>query len=582
MIKSKLLKIITLLLFFSFAYASDGVVLVETNWGEIPKKKEKIYKENVKAYLSILKEHKKKISNPSYIEFLAESGIGEITQALQPFGYYKPNVKLNIKQKNKNISVKYKISLGKPIIIKKLSVKIVGDGKTNDKFVTQLKKYPLKTGDILEQELYTNFKNKLISTALTYGYFDAKYDDAQIILNEKLTEAEINLTYNTGVRYKFDKTKITQDFLDDDVFQRYLTYKEGDNYSSKIISSLQRDLYNSGYVKLIDVEAKPNKETKTVPVNFKIGRNKNKKYVFAIGYGTDTGARARFDFDWRWVNRRGHNFKSKIFVSQKLVDTGVEYRIPAQKPATDYYKIFANYKEDKRGDLDSKIFNIGGAYHDKVGNLDREFGVKWQQENFKIGNDKGNISLLTPYIHLIYKKSDDPLNTTNGLILDGYVTGAYKGGLSDVSFLQAVAKAKYIKRIKKHKATFKLGTGKTWVTDFHNLPPSYRFFLGGDRTIRGYSYGVVGDYDSSKKVIGGDQMYFGSAEYEYFFKENMAAAVFVDAGDSFSNGSGKLKVGAGVGFHYYSPIGPIKLDFAHGFDEPGDKFRIHFTIGADL
>ncbi len=577
------LKIIILYTFLSICLGAEnnGVVLVDVSWQKTDKEIEESYKENVDAYLSILKENKKQITSSSYIKYLANAGIEEIKQALQPFGYYTPKIKLDYKQNQKDTLVNYNIELGSPVLIKEINIEIIGEGKNDTNFINQLKKYPLKVKDILEQEKYTTFKTELISVALTYGYFDAEYEKAQILLNEELTQATINLVYNSGTRYKFDNAQFDQDFLDGDVFNRYLTFKKGDNYSSKIISSLQRDLYNSGYVKLIDVEAKPNKKTKTVPVNFIIGANKNKMYKFALGYGTDTGARARFDFDWRWVNRRGHSFKSKVFFSQKMIDTGVEYRIPDKIPTTDYYKLFANYKIDKRGDLDSNLFNIGGAYNDKVGNINREFGLKWQQENFKIGNDSGNISLLTPYIHLIYKKADDPLNTKEGLLLDGYIAGGYKGALSDVSFLQAVAKAKYIKRLNKHKVTAKAGLGKTWVDNFHNLPPAYRFFLGGDRTIRGYSFDKIGDYDLSGDVIGGDKMYFASLEYEYFFKEDIAVATFVDAGDSFSNTS-KLKVGAGIGLHYYSPIGPIKLDVAHGFNEPGDKVRIHFTIGADL
>ena len=71
-------------------------------------------------------------------------------------------------------------------------------------------------------------------------------------------------------------------------------------------------------------------------------------------------------------------------------------------------------------------------------------------------------------------------------------------------------------------------------------------------------------------------------EYEYYFKPEWAAAAFVDAGDAYIHDP-KIKVGAGAGVHWQSPVGPIKLDVAHGFDKKyGDKVRLHISIGAEL
>ncbi len=335
---------------------------------------------------------------------------------------------------------------------------------------------------------------------------------------------------------------------------------------------------------MIDINTEPDRDNKRVPVELAITPKKNKKHTFALGYGTDTGARARYDFDWRWVNRRGHSFKSKLFVSERDAETGVVYRIPADHPATDDYRLFANFKKTlDEDDIESTLWNVGGAYRDKNGNLVREFGIKWQQEDFILGNDSGNIALLTPYVRLTYLKADDMLDVKDGLKAQLEVLGAHKNLLSDVSLLQAVAEAKYIKQLNDtNKIKMAAGVGRTWTEDFHQLPAFYRFLTGGDRTIRGYGFDSIGDTDSSGKVIGGDKMYYMSAEYEYFFKEKMSLAAFVDAGDAYSSDSADLKVGAGLGFHYYSPIGPIKVDVAHGFSDPGDNVRLHLTIGAEL
>lgn len=541
------------------------------------------YKKNALAFLDIDDDAGKPIANPSYAEYLARIGVEQIQQSLQPFGYYSATVESSLDKTVKQWTIRYQVIKGSPVRVANVEVLVEGAGKNNKDFVKLLAKYPLKKGDILLQEKYTDFKNKILAQALASGYFDGVFTKTQIILADDLQTADIYVIYDTGERYAFGATTFKQDFLDDDVFQRYVNYEPGEVYASKSIAALQRDLYNSGYVKVIDVAANPNKNDKVVPVELTITPKKNKKHTFAIGYGTDNGIRARYDFDWRWVNRRGHNFKANLFASQKLQKGVAEYRIPALNPATDYYKIFATVKNDRSGSADSTLWNVGGAYHDKVGDLSREIGIKWQQENFKLGNDSGNIGLLTPYARLTYRRADDLMNTNDGLLLEGIVTGGHTSMLSEVSFLQAVAKAKYIKRIgESNKIKVSGSVGRTWVDNFHRLPADYRFFTGGDKTIRGYSYQSIGDIDSSGANVGGDKMYTVSGEYEYFIKDNMALAAFVDGGDVYSTEPAAFRVGAGVGFHYYSPIGPVKIDVAHGFHRPGDKVRLHFVIGPDL
>lgn len=535
---------------------------------------------NIHAFLSIGKYHNQPIENPAYVRYLANSGTAEIAEALAPFGYYQAEIKEDLVENDKNWQLTYRIQLNHPTRVDNVAVKISGEGADLPAFERLVRQFPLKKGDTLDQPKYEKFKTELLTTASTYGFFDADYVEKAIRLAQNYETADIDIDYNSGQRYHYGDIAIEQDFLDEDVFLRFVDFKSGDAYDAAQIADLQRDLYNSNYVKMINTDAPPDKANKTVPLTLKITPKKNKKHTFAIGYGTDTGPRARYDFDWRWVNRRGHRLKSNVFVSQDKQNVGVEYLIPAKKPATDYYRFFANTARDVSGDKDSVLWNLGGSYHDQRGHLEREFGVKWQQENFKIGLDEGHSSLVTPFVIFTYKNVDDPLNINRGLLLKTTFTGAHKSLLSDTSFFQAIVESRYIHKLSaKHKLNFAAAAGKTFVDDFHQLPPAYRFFIGGDRTVRGYRFENIGQRDQSGANIGGDKMYFASVEYEYFFNDNMAGAVFVDAGDAYANETNGVKIGAGLGFHYYSPIGPIKIDVGHGFRKPGDKVRLHLTIG---
>jgi translocation and assembly module TamA len=43
-----------------------------------------------------------------------------------------------------------------------------------------------------------------------------------------------------------------------------------------------------------------------------------------------------------------------------------------------------------------------------------------------------------------------------------------------------------------------------------------------------------------------------------------------------------MHTGVGVGLRWRSPVGPVRIDIAHGLDDPDSTFTLHLNIGADL
>ena len=72
------------------------------------------------------------------------------------------------------------------------------------------------------------------------------------------------------------------------------------------------------------------------------------------------------------------------------------------------------------------------------------------------------------------------------------------------------------------------------------MPPSLRYFAGGDRSIRGYAYREVGPRTPKpdKYALGAKNLVIGSAEYEHYFNGGpWGAAVFVDTGSALTTPS---------------------------------------------
>ena len=140
-----------------------------------------------------------------------------------------------------------------------------------------------------------------------------------------------------------------------------------------------------------------------------------------------------------------------------------------------------------------------------------------------------------------------------------------------------------------------------------SLPPDQRFYAGGSGTVRGYNYQSVGPQftDPGGNPIGGTSMTAVNLELRQRIATNFGAAVFVDGGGvsetqslvPLSNGtdcvgppqfdhpppaasrSGVFCVGVGTGIRYYTPIGPIRVDFAVPTMRRQDDARFEVYIG---
>jgi len=122
--------------------------------------------------------------------------------------------------------------------------------------------------------------------------------------------------------------------------------------------------------------------------------------------------------------------------------------------------------------------------------------------------------------------------------------------------------------------------GQVFVHDRIGVPDTVLFRAGGEDSVRGYGYRTLGP-SVNGAVVGGRVLLTGSVEMEHPLSNRMPAllgAVFVDAGNAADRWNEMRPVfGYGVGLHYRSPVGPLRLDLAYGQDER--RLRIHVSVG---
>ena len=118
-----------------------------------------------------------------------------------------------------------------------------------------------------------------------------------------------------------------------------------------------------------------------------------------------------------------------------------------------------------------------------------------------------------------------------------------------------------------------------------SLPPDQRFYAGGTSTIRGYGYQLVGPmFPNTDNPTGGTAITTGGLEFRQRLYSNWGFVAFVDAGQvsaSLKPLPDDIRVGAGAGVRYYTPIGPIRFDLAVPVDRRAgeDSFEVYIGLG---
>lgn len=508
---------------------------------------------------------------------------GEIRQALAPYGYYAPDIDDELRRTEEGWRASYRIDPGPATKLEKVDIEVRGAGSTQAAVEKVLAGVKIASGQRLNHAAYETVKQNLYEAAYGNGYLDAHYTRSEIRVEPKQRRASITLHLDTGPRYYFGPIEIRQDILRPSFAQRFVDVEPGEVFDSQRLLDLQLVLNDSDYFNRVEIQTdKAAASDQRVPVTVITEPRKSQSYTAGAGFGTDTGPRLRLGAQLRRINRRGHQLRADLLVSAVKRSLSAQYLIPFKNVARDRYALSATALQEELGDADTDQFTIGVSRNDGWHGFRRRLYLDFHRENFDFSGPSQRSDLLFPGLTLTRKKADDELFTRRGYSISADLHGGAEALLSDTSFGRASIDGRAVYPWSERGRLLLHGQlGAVWTDDFDVLPPSQRFFTGGDRSVRGYDYQAIGPRDAQGDTIGGEYLLAGGVEVDYLLFGDYGAALFFDAGDAFSD-SADIQKSAGVGLRWRSPVGMVRLDFAHPFDDPDDDFRFHLSIGPDL
>jgi len=547
---------------------------------------DKTLKRTVRKALSISRLVGQKDLTVEDIQGRFKTASEEITRVMESQGYYGAKIQSSlVAAKNNWWVARFDIMTGDAIDITAVDIQISGPGKDHPPLVKLLDSFSLKPGERFQHERYEKAKGKLLKRALRDGYLDAQWTQHVVEVDRTKHEAVIRLKMETGHRYRLGAIEVIQGVLVPEFVQKFIVLREGEYYSSAAILEQQNTLAATDYFS--EVYVRPLKDQAidyVLPVEVVLVFRKKNKYSVGVGYSTDTGIRGSLGWQRRLLNSRGHRLNAELQGSKIGAAVGLRYRIPFNDPREDEYVITTSLSFFTPETSESAIARIGLARVIMRKKWRETLSIDYEGENFIVGQQDDQARLLVPSANWIKKVPRRQALVPRGHRISFGVLGASDALLSDASFAQGNAETKWIvPMLKKGRFITRGNVGYTAISSILELPASYRYFAGGDQSIRGYGFQTLGPVDEEGDVIGGKYLFVGSGEYDYQIARNWRIAAFFDFGNAFNTVDDlEIEQGAGIGVRWQTPIGAVRIDLASALTEPDNPWRIHLWIGPDL
>lgn len=520
-----------------------------------------------------------------YVDFTVNSAVAELTPDKEGFiitldvtegkryKFSEPEVKVNLPEyKEKNLSGK-----------------------------VEFKKGMWFNADLIESTI-TNLNDEFSN--LGYAFVDTT---PRFVKDEEKQTVKIIFEVAEGEKVYVNKINITGNSRTlDKVIRREFRIKEGDAFNASKLRRSKQRVENLDYFESVDL--------KTVPIYGMDGKTDINMHVvekatgsFSVGVGWSSYDGLLFDtgIQERNILGTGNTIGLNLMVSEReqqytagitnpyFMDKNLLAGVDVFHTTLDN-EDYSSYKSTTTGGAVRFGWNYTDYLRQSLRYTLQEDEVRDVEEDAStyIKKQEGRYSLSMIGQELSWDKRDSRINPTQGFYTS--FSADYAGIGADTKFVRlGVMGIQYFEVVEDVVFSVRGDAGHIWGTGGQDVRINHRYYLG-DSTFRGFEYGGIGARDKATgDALGGNWYATASAELQFPLglpKElGIKGKVFSDAGvigkpDGYDPKtmyySSKMRMSAGTGILWQSPMGMINLDFAwpimkEDFDET-KVFRLNF------
>lgn len=440
-------------------------------------------------------------------------------------------------------------------------------------------------------------QGRLLSALRADGYPLAKVPPPVAILHPDQDVLDVDFQPDAGPKADIGPISFSglKDMNEAFVRKRLLIH-QGDPFSPQAIEMARQDLSSIGVFSVVRAEPASALDPEgQLPIKFDLTERPLHAVDVGAAYSTDLGV--NFTTGWHDRNLFGNAEQLNLTGAVQLGGDAVTkpgYSAGIQFLKPDYLR------RDQTLEIDLNAIKQSLQAYDQTALLEKialnrklaahwtaSLGISGEQELILQEDVTRHYSLVGIPASLKYDSTTNLLDPTEGIRATLSITPTESIGTTSATFLiTQLSGSTYLDLFDDGRSILALRAlvGQVSGAGVFDLPPDQRFYAGGSSTVRGYRYQTLGPQFPDRIPEGGNAISTGTVELRQRVLTSYGVVGFLDVGQVSPNGApftSNWHAGAGIGARYYTPIGPIRLDFAVPLNKlpGGNSFEIYIGIG---
>ncbi|MDH7500050.1 MAG: outer membrane protein assembly factor BamA, partial [candidate division NC10 bacterium] len=429
------------------------------------------------------------------------------------------------------------------------------------------------------------------------GYIFADVSPLTDLDREKLL-VNIKLNVEEGRQIRLERLEISgNDRTRDNVIRREFRIAEGDIYDSRAVRVGKEGLNYLGFFEEVKVDTAPGSSEDRLVLKLGVKEKLTGTFSLGGGYGSMDGLMAMGQIAESNLFGRGVRLSLSAEIAQRRTRFNLNFFDPRvydtyNSAGFNLYNQERDFDQWREGRVGGDVTYGRPLYWLFEGYLT----YRYERLNiFDLSKDapqyvrdqRGRSSTSTLLFALVRDLRDSRIDPTKGSksLASVQYAGGFLGGNNHFAKYEGDFSYYYplfwkVVGVLHGNIGFAEGLGD------QRLPVSERYFLGGPTTVRGYEFRDIGPVDENGEPYGGNKKLVFNAEIIFPLIENFKGVLFYDRGNAWEEGGhyslSDMRQGVGVGLRFFSPLGPIRLEYGWKINPRKDESQgeFHFMVGA--
>lgn len=538
-----------------------------------------------------------------YSKHLLNNDLLQIINFYQQEGFINASISehnIHADDKKQTVVIQITIKEEKPVKVDSINFKISENNNPDfDKIGAILKKtlstLRLNKGDRFRDADLLHDMERLETACINEGYPYTEIDYKLDVLKENYN-VNINFLVNSGPLCYFGNIEINgNDKIKEKYIRKQIAFKPNQVFNRNLVDKSQEQIYHLNVFQIASVKAIIQKDkSELVPVQILVREAPRFTTKIGMGYGLEDKFRALLDM--QYLRFLGGTRRFNIYVRHSALEPfHINSKIiqPAFIDPTTSLGLNPYYRRQEEVGYKLTRKGVNLYVQKQIGRV-YNTGVTFNSELVKLDTTSVANRKLDTELDDLYNKSSVLFsisqNRTNDLFspTEGYNNGMtlkYCGfGESEYHYAKILIDLRGFIPFYISTLALRSKFGRILSMDAAGfIPVEDRFFSGGSNSTRGWGRHQLGPKDENKRPLGGNSLFEASLELRTPLYKSFSTVLFWDFGNVWSDKPNftldDLRHSAGIGFRVFTPIGPIRFDFAQPIFDDEKHIQFHFSIG---